>query len=342
MAHKAAKQAAGTGGDSRAAKKKLKQTRLETREFLAEARRLVKRYGKRLQPEKLAQIEEGMAALKAAAEGDDAEKLGASLKHLDGLVEKHLGFARRSPGLEYAISIGKALAIALVLRLFVIEAFKIPSGSMIPTLMIGDHIFVNKLSSGVRLPVVDRNLLHWGGYRRGEIIVFVNPQDDGRPLLERRDYIKRIVGLPGDTVEVKDEVVYVNGVAQPREMADRAFGYFDRQGDDGPWIHQRNELWKERLFGQDGRTVAAHDVLRDPDRGHLSYEGPFRVPEGHLFMMGDNRDNSADGRSEGGWYVPFGHVKGRALVVWLSWGKPGFGLGDGVGFRFERFFTAVR
>jgi signal peptidase I len=329
-----------TRQEARAAARKLKKTRSEAKDFLHEARRLVKRYGKRLQPEKLSQLQAGIGALESSIKADNVEKLGGTLKHLETLVDKHLGFARRSPTAEYFISIGKALAIALVLRLFVVEAFKIPSGSMIPTLMIGDHIFVNKLSYGMRLPVVNWELFHWGGYKRGEVIVFANPQDDRLPLMQRRDFIKRIVGLPGDTVEVKSEVVYVNGVAQPREIDKPQFDYFDRLGDDGPWLEQRNELWQEKLLDANGGAPATHPVLRDPARPHHLYEGPFTVPEGHLFMMGDNRDNSADGRA-GGWYVPFGHVKGRALVIWLSWGKPGFWLWGESGFRFERFFTGI-
>lgn len=342
MADAASKKELPKGPLTRAQRRKLKKTRVEAKDFLREAKRLAKRYGKRIVPEKLAQVQEAIANLEAALPGEDVERLGAVLKRLDHLVEKHLGFARRSPAAEYVISISKALAIALVLRLFVIEAFKIPSGSMIPTLLIGDHLFVNKLSYGVRLPVLNREVLHWGGYRRGDVIVFANPLDDERPFLERRDYIKRIAGLPGDLVELKDEVLYVNGVAQPRTLADRAFEYYDRLGDDGPWVQERAELWKETMFGPDGQTpTVTHDVLRDAERIHPGYEGPFRVPQNALFMMGDNRDNSADGRA-GGWFVPFGHVKGRALVVWLSWGKPGFGLGDQVGIRFDRFFDVVR
>jgi signal peptidase I len=320
-------------------KKKLKKTRREAKDFLKEAKRLTRRYGKRITEEKLTQIKEATANLEGLIGSDEVERLGAALKRLDALVEKHLGFARRSPALEYAISIGKALAIALVLRLFVIEAFKIPSGSMIPTLLIGDHIFVNKLSYGVRLPVVNFEPFHWGGYRRGDIIVFANPNDDSRPFLDRRDYIKRIVGLPGDTVEVKDEVIYVNGTPQPREEANAQFDYYDRDGDDGPWLAMTSELWKETMLGPDGKPTVTHEVMRAPLRQHAVYEGPFKVPEDHLFMMGDNRDNSADGRA-GGWYVPFGHVKGRALIIWLSWGKPGIGV-DEVGIRAGRFFHGV-
>jgi signal peptidase I len=326
------------GTQSRSSPRKLRR---EAKDFLKESRRLIRRGGKRLEKKDLSQLEEAAAALEAAIDQrDSAERLSAALKRLDNLVEKHLGFLRRKPGVAFTISIAQALAVALVLRLFVIEAYKIPSGSMIPSLLVGDRIFVNKLSYGVRLPVVNYDLFHWGGYKRGEIIVFVNPNDDHLPLLERRDFIKRIVGLPGDLVEVKDEVVIVNGVPQPRVLAQERFPFQDRLGDDGPWVSLAGELWKEQLLDADGVHSLEHNVIRDPYRPHASYEGPFKVPPGHLFMMGDNRDNSADGRA-GGWYVPFDHVKGRALFIWLSWGQPGTWLWGQEGIRFDRFFQAV-
>ncbi len=334
--------ASSTASAKPASQGKLKKTRREAKDFLKEAQRLFKRYQKRVDPAGKAELTAAMDAVTEAIKGDDVERLGTTLKRLDTLVEKYLGFARRSPALEYALSIGKALAVALVLRLFVVEAFKIPSGSMIPTLMIGDHIFVNKLSYGVRLPIISKDVLHWGGYERGDIIVFVNPQDDHLGLLDRRDYIKRIVGLPGDTIEVKDEVVYVNGVAQPRELVDENFNFFDRAGDNGPWIQEQGELWKETLLGPDGKVTVTHPVIRDPMRMHLPYEGPFKVPEGKLFMMGDNRDNSQDSRTDGGWFVPYGHVKGRAMIVWLSVGVPGTWFWGESGLRFDRMFRPIR
>ena len=281
-----------------------------------------------------------MANLESALAGGDLDELERAAAALDRLVEVSLGFARSAPGVEYAVSIVKAILVALALRLFLIEAYQIPSGSMIPSLLIGDHIFVNKLSYGVRLPVVHWQPLHWGGHRRGDVVVFAQPLDDDLPLLERRDFIKRIAGLPGDTVEVKGEVLHVNGEPQPRRLVQERLRFYDRLGDAGPWTGAYGQLWEERLENADGRGVS-HAVLRDGDRIHFPYEGPFRVPLGHLFMMGDNRDNSQDGRA-GGWFVPLDHVKGRALFIWWSWGKPGTGSPDEPGIRLERMFRSVR
>lgn len=242
---------------------------------------------------------------------------------------------------DYAASIAKAVLIAMALRLFVVEPYQIPSGSMIPSLLVGDHIFVNKLSYGVRIPLVHWQPLRWGHYRRGEVVVFAHPLDDGLPLWDRRDLVKRIAGLPGDTLEIMGEVLYVNGAPQARRQILERLPYYDRFSDAGPWIRAIGELWEERLENEDGRE-AVHSVLRDGDRIHLPREGPFRVPPGHLFVLGDNRDNSQDGRAGGGWFVPFDHVKGRAWFVWWSWGAPGTRSGEQPGLRVNRLFSAIR
>ncbi|MDR0966736.1 MAG: signal peptidase I [Myxococcales bacterium] len=289
-----------------------------------------------------------LTALNDGSQSASSVAIDEATLALEKRVEKYLSFARRSVAADYLVSIFQALAIALVLRFFIVEPYKIPSGSMIPTLLIGDHIFVNKLSYGIRLPAIDTLVAHWGGYERGEVIVFVNPLDDHLPLLQRRDYVKRIVGLPGDTVEVRGEVLYVNGQPQPRELVQANFIYFDRFGDDGPWSQQRAELWRETIQtgvkksddAVDVDLTMTHELLRDPHRPHALLEGPFKVPEGHLFMMGDNRDNSQDSRA-GSWFVPFDHVKGRAFVIWLSWGVPGSWPWGEVGIRFNRFFKGV-
>jgi signal peptidase I len=178
---------------------------------------------------------------------------------------------------EYAESIIIAIILALVIRTFVVQAFKIPSGSMEDTLLIGDHILVNKLAYGLQIPILDTKIHFFGLLgtpQRGEIIVFPFPRDPSR------DFIKRVIGLPGDRVEVWNHHAYVNG-----------------------------EALKEPYVRLDERA-ALH-----PSR--YSHWGPEVVPPGKLFVMGDNRDNSADSRDWG--FLDSDHVKGRAFIVYWSW-----------------------
>jgi signal peptidase I len=178
---------------------------------------------------------------------------------------------------EYAESIIIAIILALVIRTFVVQAFKIPSGSMEDTLLIGDHILVNKLSYGMHFPVVDikiRPLGLVGDPERGDIIVFPFPRDPSR------DFIKRVVALPGERVEVRNHHAYIDG-----------------------------EPLKEPYVKLDERA-ATH-----PSR--YSHWGPEVVPPGKLFVMGDNRDNSADSRDWG--FLDSEQVKGRAFIIYWSW-----------------------
>ncbi len=322
----------------------LRSERGSAKSCLKDIRGVLKEHGGRLSAEARKDIDEAMAALEASIAGKSAEAIAEKREKLEQLAEQHLKFRRSSETAEYILAIAEALAIALLLRFFIVEPYKIPSGSMIPTLLIGDHIFVNKLSYGVRIPAVDKLAFHWGGYKRGDVVVFVNPLDDELPLLQRRDYVKRIVGLPGDTIEVKNEVIHVNGVPQTQRSIDSGFTYYDRLPDGATWLEQKAELMHETLTAeQSGGATIVHDILRDPMRPHAPYEGPFHVPAGHLFMMGDNRDNSQDGRYGrlGGWFVPFDHVKGRAFVIWYSWGVPGSWLWGDKGIRFGRLFHGI-
>jgi signal peptidase I len=184
---------------------------------------------------------------------------------------------RKSVVREYAESIIIAVVLALVIRTFVVQAFKIPSGSMEETLLIGDHILVNKLSYGVQLPIMDskiRPLGLAGDPQRGDIIVFPFPRDPSR------DFIKRVVALPGERIEVRNHRAYVNG-----------------------------EPLKEPYVKLDERAAT------QPSR--YSHWGPEVVPPGKLFVMGDNRDNSADSRDWG--FLDSEQVKGRAFIIYWSW-----------------------
>jgi len=172
---------------------------------------------------------------------------------------------------EYAEVLIIALALALFIRTFIIQAFKIPSGSMIPTLEIGDHILVSKFSYGVRIPFTDICFLDFRKPEREEIIVFREPRQG------KKDYIKRVIGLPGDRVELKNKILTINGQIQ-----------------------------------EDSHAYFAGNRFRP----EIDNYGPVTVPEGHYFMMGDNRDNSSDSRVWG--FVPFENIRGKALIIYAS------------------------
>jgi len=225
---------------------------------------------------------------------------------------------------EYTESIGGAILVALLLRAFVFEPFHIPSGSMIPTLLVGDFIFVNKMSYGLRIPFTDPGRVHklWERPpKRGDVVVFINPQ---HPDV---DYVKRVVGLPGDRIDIRENVLYVNGVEQKRvEVGD--YTYKDHSEYTDSDIDVVARMYIENLDGH------RHPILvrKDPV---FQRAGSFVVEEGRVFMMGDNRDNSADSRVEGGiGQIPFSYIKGRASVIWISFGGK-------VGIRFERMFRGV-
>lgn len=179
---------------------------------------------------------------------------------------------------EYLDTLVIAIILALVIRTFVVQAFKIPSGSMIPTLLIGDHILVNKFIYGVKFPFTDIVVIPITVPERGDVIVFRFPKD------ESKDFIKRVVGIPGDKVEVRDKVLYVNGIEQ-------------------------NEL-----FTNHDADVVSSQIMAGRDNF-----GPVNVPENSYFVMGDNRDHSLDSRFWG--FVDFSKIKGEAFLIYWSWDK---------------------
>ncbi|PWG63761.1 signal peptidase I [Sediminicurvatus halobius] len=199
--------------------------------------------------------------------------------------------ARVSWWVDLARSLFPVILIVLVVRSFVVEPFRIPSGSMIPTLHIGDFILVNKFSYGLRLPVGHQLLVPLGDPERGDVVVFRYPRDPNQ------DYVKRIVGVPGDRLRYEGKRLYINGEAVPVE----ALGSW--QGDEGV------RLFRERI-GDEWHRMLVHRGARD--RG-FTYE----VPEGQYFMMGDNRDRSSDSRIWGP--VPRDNLVGEAFLIWMSW-----------------------
>lgn len=201
--------------------------------------------------------------------------------------------------IEYSRSLFPVFLIVLVLRSFMIEPFRIPSGSMYPTLEIGDFIVVNKFAYGVRLPVIQKKILPIGDPQRGDVAVF------RYPLEPNIDYIKRIVALPGDTVSYVDKKLYVNGELIEQKPIGRYIGTESGSVMSGAALLQE-------LLTQD----KTYEILVDPNRvGQIMYE--VTVPQGHYFAIGDNRDHSADSRSWG--FVPDENLKGRAFGIWMNW-----------------------
>jgi signal peptidase I len=229
---------------------------------------------------------------------------------LGELIDSDLGVYRKPAWRESLEQILVAVFIALVLRSFVLEAFKIPSGSMIPTLAIGDQIFVNKWVYGLRVPFTSIRIVDFAPPKRGDVVVFMFPNDP------HDDFIKRVVGVPGDTVEVKKGIVYVNGDELPREEVG-PMNVWDRETTSSVWNEQHSIAFAEHLNGK------AYTVLQDPVHTPRFTDnfGPQVVSAGHLFVMGDNRNHSWDSRGWG--QVPMQNVLGRAMFVWWSWGKDG-------------------
>jgi signal peptidase I len=213
---------------------------------------------------------------------------------------------KKSIAREYFESLVIAVVLALFIRTFVVQAFKIPTGSMEQNLLIGDHLLVNKFVFGATLWPIERAILPISEIKRRDVIVFKFPKDPSR------DFIKRVIGLPGDTVELHNKRVFING-----KPLDEPYVYYL---DDPPPLPQEMD------------SLVDHQGSGDP---RVEY-GPVSVPAGQYFMMGDNRDNSEDSRYWG--FMPRENVKGRALVIYWSY-DPEAGL---AGPRWSRILRQVR
>ncbi len=206
---------------------------------------------------------------------------------------------------EYARSFFPVILAVLLLRSFLVEPFRIPSGSMMPTLLVGDFILVNKFTYGIRLPVLNKKVIDIGEPERGDVFVFRFPKDP------RVDYIKRVVGVPGDRIEYYSKRLFVNGQPMPQTP----IGVYTGVGSGARETGSSHAL--ENLSGVE-HNILIHPMAPDfPPSCRVLANGPLVVPEGHYFAMGDNRDNSNDGRCWG--LVPEQNLVGRAFAIWMSW-----------------------
>ncbi len=216
---------------------------------------------------------------------------------------------------EYSVSFFPVILIVFLLRSFLVEPFKIPSGSMIPTLLVGDFILVNKYVYGIRIPVWNRKVIEVARPERGDVMVFRYPPD---PSL---DYIKRVVGLPGDRIEYRNQRLSINGEAVPvRPLDDYLFK--ERMQFSRRYLEKLGAVEHEILVEED--APQALPGLAFPHAANCQYNSEGLrcvVPPGHYFMMGDNRDNSSDSRVWG--FVPDENIVGKAFLIWLNFNELG-------------------
>ncbi|MFZ5892225.1 MAG: signal peptidase I [Myxococcota bacterium] len=253
-----------------------------------------------------------------------AEDFLAAYERASDLVARRLGRWRKGELREYVESIGFAMGVALLLRAFVVEAFKIPSGSMLPTLQIQDHIFVNKLTYGPMVPFAHYRLFSRLPPKRGDIMVFEYP--DPNPENPRQDFIKRAIAFEGDTLEVESGHPIINGWRVP---SCRVGAYEFNEGSGYGMKH--GELFVEFLGDYSYLTLFEDTSFTERK------QGPYRVKAGETWVMGDNRNNSSDSRawnSGRGGGVPDANIKGRAMFVWLSFGTD-------AAVTWDRLFTNV-
>ncbi|MBN2528632.1 MAG: signal peptidase I [Deltaproteobacteria bacterium] len=280
--------------------------------------KIMTRHPAKISEKNTAELKALIHSLENAIEKKEHGDVQSLAKKLEAMANKHLAFAQKSPGREYFESIGIAVLVAFGLRLFAVEAFKIPSESMVPTLMVGDHIFVSKYQYGISLPFQNKKLVQFGPPAYGDVIVFAKPSrqeqgyaNDGyEETLVGTDFIKRVIGLPGDTIEVKRSVVYVNGKPISRcKVGKRSFKSRDSLTDE--WVDRSSSLWVEK-HGDHSYTIVEEYLFDDFE--------PVKVPDDQVFVMGDNRDRSSDSRMWG--TVPLQNIKGRAMVIWWSNKRP--------------------
>ena len=270
-------------------------------------------------------INERIKLLEESLELNDQERIISSYSSLKNLYEQNLSQYSKSKLRQNVEAIVIALCLALLIRTFIVQPFKIPSGSMIPTLLIGDHLLVNKFIYGTKIPFMDIRIFPVEDIKRGDVIVFKFPGNDS--VNEGVHYIKRAIGLPGDEVNIEGRDVYING-EKIKQVYEGNYKYFE----------QGTEVATDKYI--DTLSENIFDVIYkrssiNTTKGKTNF--PITIPEGNIFVLGDNRDNSYDSRFWG--FVPIESISGKAFLIHWSWNFDNDNIFSKV--RWNRIFSSI-
>jgi signal peptidase I len=281
------------------------KARNRAKQLISQTQVLLSKNSAKINPESAAVVNKKIAGAEMALAGGNTEEIIRRTSDLEGASRDYLSRFAKSKLRQNVEALVFAVALALLIRTFVFQPFKIPSGSMIPTLLVGDHLLVSKFIYGTKIPFTGKVVFPIERIKRGDVIVFTYPNAEHDPSKNNIYYIKRVVGVPGDRIELDGRQLVINGQKVPIEFT-------------GTYMDERNgeqfDEYREDLFG-DEHTVIYRKGRDSTNKG--SFIPVSVVPEGQVFVMGDNRDNSQDSRFWG--FVPFGNIAGKAFLIHWSW-----------------------
>lgn len=281
------------------------KARKRAKQLIKETKVVLEKNRSKLNPESVSIIEQKIGNAERVLDTQNYEEILKTTEDLESASADYLSKYTKSKLRQNIEALAFAILLALIIRTFVFQPFKIPSGSMIPTLLVGDHLLVNKFIYGTKIPFTDIEIFPIEKIKRGDVVVFTYPNNERDPSKNGLYYIKRVVGLPGDEIDLNGRNLYINGGKVPIEY-------------EGTYADKRNseqfDEYREDLFGEE-HTVIFRKGKENTNRG--SYIPVTKVPEGSVFVMGDNRDNSQDSRFWG--FVPIENIAGRAFIIHWSW-----------------------
>lgn len=277
----------------------------KAKEIIKETKLVLKKNRSQISPDVVSVVEQKLGNLERALSSGNYQDITTATNDLEVASSDYLSKYKKSKLRQNVEALAFAIILALIIRTFVFQPFKIPSGSMIPTLLVGDHLLVNKFVYGTKIPFTDIEIFPLEKIQRGDVIVFTYPNNENDRSKNGLYYIKRVVGLPGDFIDLNGRNLVVNGEEIPLEYIGN---YSDARNS------EQFDEYEEDLFGED-HTVIFRKGKENTNRG--SYIPVTKVPEGSVFVMGDNRDNSQDSRFWG--FVPIENIAGKAFLIHWSW-----------------------